>query len=176
MKRRKWIVALGVGVCALGIVSSVCVTFLEKNRTVERFLIQRIAASTGSEFSAEHVTVGFFSIYLQNVKIALTTHFFSLKVRDIKVGISPWRFIQSRGAIVRSVGEIVLVSPELEVYRINGEAGGPPAQALPLNGHDVLSAFRDFPIDHFTIRKGVVRIVGSGGGGFIAGEDLSGQP
>jgi hypothetical protein len=174
MKRRKWTVALGVGACVVAIVLGVFI-FIEKNKTIERFLVRKIAAATGNEISAEHVTIGFFSVYLQDVKIALTTHFFSVKVHDIKVGISPWKFIKNRGALVRSVSEIALVSPELEVYRLNGKAGGPPLQTLPFNSHDVLSAFRDFPVDHFMIRKGVVRIIGSDGGKFIAGEDLSGS-
>jgi hypothetical protein len=174
MNRRKWFVFLGICMCAVGIVAGACTIFIEK-KNIERFLIQKISAATGNHISAEHITIGFFSVYLQNVKMAFATRFFSLKVRDIKVVISPWKFIKNRGSIVRSVGEIVLVSPEMDLFPVNNPLDQPHLQLLLLSSSDVLSQFRDFPVDHFMIRKGVVRVLAGTGRKFISGEDLSGN-
>jgi hypothetical protein len=175
MKRRKWLVALGIGVCAVTLVAGACLIVLEKNSTAERFLVQKISAATGNQISAEHVTIGFFSVYLHNVKIAFAAHSFSVKFPDIKAVISPWKFIKNRGSFERSVSEIVLISPEMDLFPVNNPIDQPHLQLLLLSGNDVLSQFRNFPVDHFMIRKGVVRIIAGDGKKIVAAEDLSGN-
>lgn len=175
MKRRKWLVALGIGVCAVTLVAGACIIVSKKSSSAERFLVQKISAATGNQISAEHVTIGFFSVYLHNVKIAFATHSFSVKFPDIKAVISPWKFIKNRGSFERSVSEIVLISPEMDLFPVNNPIDQPHLQLLLLSGNDALSQFRDFPVDHFMIRKGVVRIIAGDGKKIVAAEDLSGN-
>jgi hypothetical protein len=176
MTRRKWIgVSCGIG-CILVFGLFVCINRLEHDKNVKQSLTNLFAAATGGEFSFEDLKLGFFSVYLQNAKISLATHFFSLHVRDVKVDFSPWKLIRTRGDVIRSIGEVVLVAPELDLYATTmGAVSSSAAAPLTMTGGDVLSAFRGFPVDHFTIRKGIVRTVDAKGIKSAAAEDLSGS-
>ena len=176
MTRRKWAGSVGVAGCVVVLGLYCCITVLERSESIKRTVITAFSVSTGGEFSFENLKIGFLSVYLQNVKISLATHFFSMNVRDIKVVFSPWKLIKTRGNIVRSIRDIVLMAPKLDVYAAAaGNAVKAPVTPRPVNSGALLSAFKGFPVDHFTIRKGVVRTMSATGLVLAAAEDLSGN-
>jgi hypothetical protein len=175
MTSRKWAGSIGVAGCIVVLGLYCCITVLERSESIKRAVISAFSVSTGGEFSFENLKIGFLSVYLQNVKISLAMHFFSMRVRDIKVVFSPWKLIKTRGNIVKSIRDIVLMAPELDVYAAAGTAVETPLTSPPVNSGALLSAFKGFPVDHFTIRKGVVRTMSAAGLVLAAAEDLSGN-
>jgi hypothetical protein len=174
MKPRKWVfvVFLCVLIAVFGLFQGR--RHLEKNRNIEQFLIKQLSASTGGEFSVEKIRLGFFSVYLQNVKASLSMRTFNLSVRDIKVGFSLWRIIRSRGNVSQGINKIILFSPLLEIRlaqkSLPGSIGS--ASSVPATSPNALSGF---PIKHLLIRKGAMTVSIGDGSPAILGEDLSGR-
>jgi len=88
---------------------------LERNRDIERVLVQRLSAATGGEFSVGRVRLGFFSVYLKDVSVSLSIHSFDARVRDIQVAFSLWKLMMTRGDFSRSISKIILISPALDI-------------------------------------------------------------
>ena len=182
MKPRKWVIVFAVFAFICGSVGYKSLTFLEKNRNIERFLGKAVSSSIGGNFSVGRVKVGFLSIYLENVTFALATHYYTVAVRDIKISFSLFKLIRSKGDISRSISKIIFINTQLDIFLKTPQSVAPSdkhAIGLPTaslrSSADLYSIINNFPVDQFLIRKGCVRIFGNEGGGVALGEDLSGS-
>jgi hypothetical protein len=182
MKPRKWVIIFAVFAFVCGSVVFKYLTFLENNRTIERLVGAAVSSSIGGEFSIGRMKVGFLSIYLENVTIAVATNYYNVAVRDIKISFSLLKLIRSRGNIGRSISKIIFLSPQLDIF-LNNLRSMPSSEttaigfpnALPKKNSDIYSIINNFPVDQFLIRKGVVRIFENEQKSFSLGEDLSGS-
>ncbi len=181
MKPRRWVIVFAVFAFVCGSVLYQALTFLEKNKNIERLLGTTVSSSIGGEVSVGRVKVGLFSVYLENVTIALATHYYNLSIRDIKISFSLFKLIRSRGNIGQSINKIIFISPQLDIFLKNARQGlssGVPAGVPPSGpgvSADLYSIIYRFPVDQFLIRKGVVRVFGNGQDNISIGEELSGN-
>ncbi len=183
MKPRKWIVIVAFFAFASGTIIYQGVTFLEKNGKIERLIMQAVSSATGGECSVERVKIGFLSAYLENVKLSLATHYYTVTIRDIKVGFSLLKLVRSRGNLGRSISTIILINPKLDIY-VN-EARRALAQGAPAIGEpswglspvrlNMAHILKNIPLEQFLIRKGTVCVHESQSEGLVVGEDLSGS-
>ncbi|HAJ79304.1 MAG TPA: hypothetical protein DCO75_05995, partial [Fibrobacteres bacterium] len=174
MHPRKWVIALACIALVLGGLLYGGVVFFEKSRDVKRLIVQAISASTGSGFSVERIRLGFLSVYLENVTIGFSTPFYHLAIHDIKVGFSLKNLISYKGDVGKSINRLILINPELSIFVNNaGTPSRDSVKAVPADV-DIFSAMRSFPVDHFLVRKGTVRLYGIGSDGFTIGENLTG--
>jgi hypothetical protein len=171
MKPRKWVLIVGclILVCAVALYQGIAA--VEKNKDIERLLIRRLSLSTGGEFSVGSVRLGFFSVYLRNVKASLSMHSYNVTVRDIKIAFSLWKLIRSRGDIAKSISKIILISPALDI-RLRQTEQPPPA---PPPGGMAFASLWKFPVEYLLVRKGTIRFFAASGPGIVVGEDLSGR-
>ncbi len=169
MKPRKWIVVFGFFLVLCGFAVYQGVRTLEKNRNVEKILIEKISPLLGGAFEIEKARLGFFSAYLSNVSASIPLHAFRIHVKDIKVAISLRRLIETRGDFGRSISKLIFVSPEIEFTGApanGGVAGGGARQPLG----------RGFPVEHVLINDGVFRIhLPESADPVVLGEKLDGK-
>jgi hypothetical protein len=175
MKPRKWVIVVFcfILIAVLGLFEGV--RSIEKGRHLERLLTERLSAASGGEVTVERVRLGFFSIYLQNVKASLSMHAYSLTIRDIKISFSLVKLLSTHGDFTKSISKIILLSPALDV-RIFAPSPSPAVVATPVESAKLLAAFRSLPVDFLFVRKGTVALSdGHGESGIVLGEDLSGR-
>jgi hypothetical protein len=181
MKPRKWVIVFAVFAFLCGSVVYKGITFLEENKNIERFMGEAVSSSIKGHFSVDRVRIGFLSIYLENVTIALATHYYTASVRDIKISFSLLKLIRSRGNIAQSISKIILICPQVDISlkNIRGAfaSGTTVGFSMPSSqkNADLYSLVNNFPINQFLIRKGVVRVFGIENEALALGEDCSGN-
>jgi hypothetical protein len=153
MKPRRWIVFLGLLLLVCGFVAYQGVRTLEKNRDIERVLIEQISPMLGGAFDVEKARLGFFSVYLTNVSASIPLHAFRVHVRDIKIAISLRRLIATRGDFGQSISKLIFVAPDIEF----GGAASPDARSRDSAASG--AAFSDgIPVEHVLIKDGSFRL------------------
>ncbi|HUI93444.1 MAG TPA: hypothetical protein VLX68_14445 [Chitinivibrionales bacterium] len=183
MKPRRWVIV--VCLCVLIAVTALFqgVRYLEKHKNIERLLVQQLSASTGGQFSVGRVRLGFFSVYLQDVRASLSTNSYNASVRDIKIAFSLWKLIVTRLNFGASISKIILISPTLTIRLSQSPAVAPrppdsllPAAAPPppAGGAKILPAFKNFPVQYLLVRRGTVTLL-TRGGAVVVGDELAGR-
>jgi hypothetical protein len=175
MKPRKWVVV--VFACLLAAAAGIVlgVQRLERNRDIERVLVQRLSAATGGEFSVGRVRLGFFSVYLKDVSVSLSIHSFDARVRDIQVAFSLWKLMMTRGDFSRSISKIILISPALDIRLAQLASTGRQPSASGGGTATLLSVFKNFPVRYLLVRRGTVTLWTGKGASMVLGEELSGK-
>ncbi len=172
MKPRKWIIVAGLLVLIAAGGLYYAKRSLEKNRNLERFLVEHISPAVGGTFDVARVRLGFFSIDLIGVKIVIPLQFFSLTVQDIKIGFSFFKLLIFRGDFSKSINKIILVEPLLEVAFPGPDPGPGGGGAVP---DSVTFSPEAFPVEHLLVKNCVVRLIDQKGDKITIGEQLTGR-
>ncbi|MBD3393928.1 MAG: hypothetical protein GF418_17475, partial [Chitinivibrionales bacterium] len=172
MKPRRWIILLGISLLLTGFALYQGVRVLEKNRNVERILVERISEQLGGTFDVERARLGLFSVYLSNVEVSLPLHTFRLYVKDIKVGLSFLKLLVTRGDVGASINKIIFVEPRIDVaYQASGAAASDTGTAPAPPGGD---AWDGLPLDRLLIRRGIVQLTDRRGAHVLTATGLDG--
>jgi hypothetical protein len=152
------------------------VRYIEKNRHLEQFLTAQLSAAGAGDVTVGQVKLGFFSVYLQNVKASLSMHAYSLNIRDIKIAFSLVKLFSTRGDFGKSISKIILVSPAVDFRLFAAPSLSLAHSVPPMKSATLFAAFRSLPVDFLLVRKGTVTVSGGGGTApMVLGEDLSGR-
>ncbi len=176
MKPRKWvaIVFCCFLIAAYGLYEGV--TYIENGRHVERLITKQLSLASGGNVDIGHVRLGFFSVYLQDVKASMSMNAYSLTVRDIKISFSLIKLLANRGDFSKSISKIILLSPTLNFAFFPYIKDTVPKPQQPIRTAELLSAFRSLPVDYLLVRKGIVTVTtASTQPPRLVGEDLSGK-
>ncbi len=170
MKPRKWIIVVCFFILALASGLYVGKKTLEKNRNIERILVEHISPALGGTFAVENVRIGFFAVDLIGVSIVIPLQSFSLKVQDIKIGFSFLKLVASHGDIQKSINKIILVNPVLEVAfparQKDAAVSAVSQQTFSINA---------FPVEHLLVKNCVIHLIDRGGKTLTVGEQLTGR-
>lgn len=170
MKPRKWIVVVCLIIIALSSGLYIGKRSLEKNRNLEQLLIKYVSPVVGGTFEVEKLRIGFFSVYLTGVKIVIPLQSFALNVQDIKIGLSFFKLITSRGDFTKSINKIIFVNPIIEV--------SPPRKdstPRPITSKRASFAVHDFPVKQLLVKNCIVLLGDLKGDKIVIGEQLTGQ-
>lgn len=176
MKPRKWVIIFCAFVIVTGAALYEGVHLLEKNTELEHILEKQISPAVGGVFEFESISLGFFAVYLRDVRIRVPLNSYELAVHDIKVGFSLRRLVATRGDIGRSVSKIILLKPVLKLHgSVASQAvSSPDSVAHP--GTDVAEFDpSSFPVDFLLINDGQAWFVQTGGEEILVGEHLDGR-
>ncbi|MBD3346035.1 MAG: hypothetical protein GF401_13310 [Chitinivibrionales bacterium] len=174
MKPRKWVLVFFISIFTLSIVLYQGVRFLEKQRNLERILIQHISPLVGGSFDVEKVRLGFLSALLVNVRLDIPLYALNLTVNDIKVSFSLLKLLQTKGDFGRSIDKVILLEPHVAVALFNPDTSsrkerdtgpGAPAFSFP----------DDLPLEYLYIKKGTARFIDNHGNPLDFGEQLDGR-
>jgi len=182
MRPRKWVIALGLCVFAFFAALNQVSKYLENHRNLEKLLIQGISPFIKGSFDVQKVRLGIFTAHLKNVVFLLPGHSASIKIRDIKVGLSIYRLVKFRGDLSRSINKIILNGPLIDISFFPSSSdpdssSGQEMLSFPdgINPEDVAVIVPDeLPVKHLIVKKGVIRLYQEGGDTVVLGEQLSG--
>ncbi|MBD3317398.1 MAG: hypothetical protein GF344_16540, partial [Chitinivibrionales bacterium] len=172
MKPRRWVAVLAVVLCIIIIAFFGAIEVLERSGRIENALEAHLSPLVEGSFEVEKVKVGFFSFLLSNVHISIPLRAFTVKVRDIKVGLSFRRLLQTRGDISGGISTIILLNPKIDMT-MNGASTPAAADDFSTSSHTPKKMTR-LPMQDLLIRDGVVR-VNTGRGVYTAAERLNGR-
>jgi len=177
MKPRKWVAIVFCCVLIAGFGLYEGVTVIENGRHVERLLNQQLSLASGGNVDIGRVKLGFFSVYLKDVKASMSLNSYSLSVRDIKISFSLIKLIVNHGDFSKSISKIILLSPTLNVKLFPSVAkAGVQKQTQPLKSAELLSAFRLLPVEYLLVRKGIITVsTAPAMPPRLIGEELSGK-
>ena len=170
MKPRKWIITACLIVIAVSGGMYIAKQSLERNRNLEELLIAYVSPVVGSTFEVEKLRIGFFSVALAGVKIVIPLQSFALNVQDIKIGLSFFKLIISRGDFTKSINKIIFVNPIIEVF--SPRTGSTQRQDTPRH---TPFAIGSFPIKQILVKNCTVLLRDPEGDKIVVGEQLSGQ-
>jgi hypothetical protein len=124
------------GLCAAALASALYEVklYLEKRKQLEALVVQAVSPYINGSFEVGAVGFGFFSAHLRSVKLFLPAQALAVTVDDIRVELSPSKLLATSFSIRRSIGNIVLVKPTIELSLAPARADSPraaPAGADP---------------------------------------------
>ncbi len=170
MKPRKWIIIVFllflVLICGLYLAKKT----LAENRDLEQLLIKNISPAIGGTFEVDKVNIGFFSVYLQGIKIIIPLQSFTLNVEDIKIGFSFFKLIANRGNLAKSINKIIFVDPVVDVSFLHADSSS--SQVLSEKSSFSIS---QFPVKDFLVKNCIVYITDRNNEKIMLGEQLTGQ-
>lgn len=174
MRPRKWVLVFFSALAIVSVLSYFGIRFVERNANVERVLAERISPLIGGSFDVERVRLGFFSAYLENVRVGIPLQGFRVEIRDIKIGFSLRRLIRFRGDFGKSIGRIILLEPDVTVTLLT-ELALEDSVMVADPVEPVLGPLIDeFPVEHLLVRNGSVSITDRKGRPFQFGSRLNG--
>lgn len=175
MKPRKWVLFAVLIVLVLIVSLYEGIRYLERNRDLERILGQRIRPLVEGEFDLDRVRLGFLSATLTNVRLSIPLHALTLDIKDIRVGFSLRKLIQTKGDFGKSISTVVLVHPRITTSLNAPGSHTDTDNVQTLSQKELISAFRELPVDHIAIQKGAFLLTGPGGRDVEIGEELDGN-
>jgi len=174
MKPRRWIAVLFIFICISFLALYFGIKYLEKSKKIEQILIKNLSEASGGSVFVEKVKVGFFSVYLNNVKATVSVANFSANIKDIKVSFSLKKLLLTKGNFEKSIRKVILILPTIDIIFLNkNKIQSQPIINLPAN-FSINRLFTGFPVKNILIRKGSIAVV-TESGRLILGKDFSGQ-
>jgi hypothetical protein len=168
MRPRRWILLLCLAVVVAGAGLYEGIRRLEEGRHAEKILIATISPLIGGRFDVGKVEFGFFSVYLRDARVSLPLQSFDVTIRDIKVGLSFWKLLTTRGDLSRSISKIILINPHATFsFRTSSAAASGKTVSL--------AALKEFPVGFLLIKQGMFSIRDAAGVEVPLGDGLDGK-
>ncbi len=173
MRPRRWVLVFFCALAGFAALAYYGIRSVERSSNVERVLAERISPLIGGSFDIGRIRLGFFSAYLEDVRIEIPMEGLHFEIRDIKVGFSLRRLIRFRGDFGKSIGRIILLEPNVTLTLLNDLASD--SSKVPSATEAVLAPLiEEFPVENLMVRNGAVFITDRKGQVLPFGSRLNG--
>ncbi len=174
MRPRKWVLVVAFFSITLASIFFFLKRSLERNRNLENLLVEAVESSIKGVCSVEKIRIGFFSVYLRNVAISLPLQAFTVRVGDIKVGISFSKLIHSLRNPAVLINQIILIKPQIDfaLKRPRIPADSVVKEYFLPQSPQII---RNAPVEKLFVKSGTIRLCDTKGDTVALVEELSGN-
>ncbi|MCX7727109.1 MAG: hypothetical protein N2053_09710, partial [Chitinispirillaceae bacterium] len=175
MRPRKWILLLLFFIFVFSLLFWQAKERLEKNRSLEKIVRYAISSAIKGKCNVERISIGFFSFYLKEVSIVLPSDLITIKIKEIKSGLSIVKLLKSKGDITRSISSIVFIKPHIFITLKKPQSFSKDSLYLPTNLFDNSKDVPASPVQEIIIREGMVGFLAQRDDTLLIAEKLSGR-
>ncbi|MBD3420916.1 MAG: hypothetical protein GF398_12420 [Chitinivibrionales bacterium] len=171
MKPRKWVFVLFCIILSLFVLLVQGVKHLEKEKNIEKLLVEHLSPVIGGEFDVEKVKLGFLSASLSNVKVQVPVHTISVHIRRITVSFSFHKLLSSGFDFAQCINKVAVSGPRIQVAVAQPLSADSSAPARRTSIRDAIAAL---PVNEIRISKGELAIRDKNRRVHVLGKRLSG--
>lgn len=146
--------------------------YLEREERLENLVVQAVSPYIKGSFQVKSVRLGFFSAHLNDVRVRLPAQALAITVDDIKINLSPVKFLFSGFSVARSIGKIVLLGPTIE---ISVSAPAVSDEVQPVAVPSQVQVSRYLALEYLFVKNGTIKLKDRRGQVAVLGEKLQGR-